>query len=535
MAFTIPHRVARIFERARISLNGNGPGRILHLIYISFVLPPLIKLLAIYARSYRHLHHLGQALIANREIQRLQKQENGLQNSGASQNFRVLADIDQDGFFLFHSKALEDFPQTSPEKFLNRKRFKLQLVDVRGELCICKEFSGNKLKFLNEVKALRHLHRAGLPVPSIKYVDFDNLTITFSYIPGTVLRETLASRGALLRDRDVDSNLAFAILSSREKRLKRIEEGKKFLSQVVTQSFIEKIFGVMERIHQEGFILNDIKYGNIIIEKTSKQPYFIDFDAAFQYPNTGGLVMRLLKDMDRKLMNLHFDTDYPTYDQLREKIKNRKLPAPQKWYAPAYFGYGLKIGRLWDIDIGDGRWHYILKKTLPDVSGKRVLDLGSNNSFNAIQMLRHGAKEVIGIELDSEHIAQGRFLKETFEWADGKPYNFRYVQANMGDLPSLNLGQFDLVTAFCCIYYLNDQAISKLIKYLSTITEILILQCNTCTNIGRSNDYTYQKASVDYTMKALKANGFNNCHLIAPTGYKRPIVIGKKLEQYPVK
>ena len=37
---------------------------------------------------------------------------------------------------------------------------------------------------------------------------------------------------------------------------------------------------------------------------------------------------------------------------------------------------------------GEGRWRYILEHNLPPQDGRRVLDLGANNVFNALMMLR---------------------------------------------------------------------------------------------------------------------------------------------------
>ena len=70
--------------------------------------------------------------------------------------------------------------------------------------------------------------------------------------------------------------------------------------------------------------------------------------------------------------------------------------------------------------------------------------------------------------------------------------------------------------------------IEKLINHLNEITDILVLQCNTATDIGRTDNYTYEKASINYALKILKENGFPNIQVINPFKYNRPLVIGRK-------
>ena len=186
----------------------------------------------------------------------------------------------------------------------------------------------------------------------------------------------------------------------------------------------------------------------------------------------------------------------------------------------------MKIGSIWDRNVGYGRWHKILKHNLPLLSGKRILDMGCNNSFNSIQMLRSGAREVIGIEMENKFIYQGNFVKAVFDWVDNTYYNFRYIQSNMKEIPTMNLGRFDIVLALCSIYYLDDDFISHFIKYISTITDTFVLQCNIATK--RNNPSTYKKASIEYTVEALRCNGFPVVKVIAPSKFSRPLVIGSK-------
>ena len=65
-------------------------------------------------------------------------------------------------------------------------------------------------------------------------------------------------------------------------------------------------------------------------------------------------------------------------------------------------------------------------------------------------------------------------------------------------------------------------------KYINSISDIFLLQCNIAKNIGRSDQHTYEKASIQYTVNILKKNGFPVIKVMKPFKYTRPIVIGKK-------
>ena len=439
----------------------------------------------------------------------------------------VIAKIDQDGFILSYFGAIRNSSVVSDKNFLERNKFTLKLVALNGNVGVKKDYRGNKLAFVKEINTLHNLRIIGCNVPSIMDVDFENLTLTISYILGPVLREKLANRGAVLRDSDVVDSPDFAHLDPKRSWLRRIQEGKRFLYDVVDSQFVECLVEEVRKIHRLGFIWNDIKYGNVIIEEKTGDPYLIDFDRTDHFPRMSKSLFRVLRDREMELFNLHFDTKKYTYDRMKKEIElNRK----NKVYAPVYFGAGLRIGDLWKNHVGYGRWHYILKRNLPSLSGKRILDLGANNALNSIQMLRIGAREVVAIEQNEESIKQSRFIKMGFEWIDNRRYNLKIIHANMKDIVEMDQGRFDLVLALCSLYYLDDNSITNLVQYISTITDVFIVQCNIQMNIKRSDPHTYEKASIDYNLQLIKNNGFPYIRLIAPYRYSRPLLIAKKVK-----
>jgi len=261
----------------------------------------------------------------------------------------VIANIDQDGFYLSRFGPIDGVPCISQENFLPRKRLPIDLVAVDGLVGIKKNYRGQtadvsagsskqrkarlqnyKLLFLREIEALHFLTKAGCFVPALMDVDFNNFSLTFSYIPGKVLREELASSGAMLRDRDVDENIQFNQLSPEARNLKRIEEGRKYLRQKVNEEFIDTLFDQVRKIHAAGFRINDVKYGNIIIEKKTGNPYLIDFESSENLDGLGQHLSGLLFDDDIRKFNLLFGTDKPTYQHASRMNPKQGLHPQQK-------------------------------------------------------------------------------------------------------------------------------------------------------------------------------------------------------------
>jgi hypothetical protein len=117
-------------------------------------------------------------------------------------------------------------------------------------------------------------------------------------------------------------------------------------------------------------------------------------------------------------------------------------------------------------------------------------------------------------------------LKAAFEWLDNRSYDFRCIEASFADLPRLNLGRFDVVTALCALYYLGEHEMRDIVAYIRTITDLFVLQCNTDQLIDRAREETYRKASIEFAIEVLEQARFAKIEVIAPSGYSRPLVIG---------
>ena len=436
-----------------------------------------------------------------------------------------IADIDQDGFFTRQGQPVADLPAPpedgSPQA---RRRFALTLTTHDGLLAVRKDFRGDRVAFVREVEAADALQRAGVNVPAVLDLDIGAATVTFDFIPGEVVREKLAVVGVRLRDRDATDHPR-GPLGRRRLRNMRIADGRRVATDVLGARGVQQILSEIELVHRAGVILHDVKYGNIVLAHETGEPFLLDFEHARSYPDWGKLTNRVLRDTDLLKFNQLFGPSALTERRVRAMARNNVLGPV---YAPILLEGGIRFGAIWNTDVGDARWRYLLGRNLPLLPGARILDLGANNGFNAIQMLRSGAREVVAVELTTEAIEQGRQVARLFEWSDNTTYNLRWIHANMTAAPTFELGTFDFVTALCSIYYLEDDDIASVIRYGSSISDTFVLQCNLDRRIARSDPTTFEKASLDYAEKVLAANGFPSLTTIAPPGYSRPLVIGRR-------
>ena len=295
---------------------------------------------------------------------------------------------------------------------LPETRFYVDIVATAEYWGLRKRYRGKREVFLRELNALHRLGRLGLRVPAILDIDFDGPSLVTSYVGGG----SLDPRSAPM---------------------------------------VELLAADMRQIHRAGMILGDIRSDMFVIG-VDQRPWWVNFETTEDYSGLSWDRLRFLADADVDQFNNVFGAALPTYESLRRRLQSNSEPELEYWYSPAYLGAGLRTGPLWNLGAGWGRWEYLLSRTLPDPVGQRILDLGADNGHNGLEMLRAGASTVVGMEMNSERVAQGRFLKDAWEWCDGTTYEYVLFLADMRDAPRMGLGSFDVVTAFCSMYYLSE-------------------------------------------------------------------------------
>ena len=394
----------------------------------------------------------------------------------------VIGSIDQEGRFFGFFGKLPFVKNVDKKNFTKRIRYDLDVVLIKKKILIRKGFRGDKEHFTLEWQALERLQSVN-GVPDLYKVDINAHALYINFVPGDILR-TVPSHNLSL-----------------------------------------ELEGLLNKIHSMGVAGIGIKPGNIIIDARSKLPYFIDFEDAKVYKNTSDFIFLLCRNEDRKRFNRAFKRSIITEESARKKLKEQGLKLGG-WHAPIDFGNGLTAGRFYSTDRGMGRWEFFNKDIVgPLVSGKRVLDLGSNNGVMPIMMLRSGAKEVTGIEIMPQYVESARLVHNIFEWRDMKKYNFNVYNYSMQEILYKDFGNFDVVTAFCSLYHLTRSDMAKFINKISKIAPVIVLQANTHSH-KRDKDLS-EKASVLFLERLLKDSGFETVNTYTSQGFTRPILVGK--------
>lgn len=345
-------------------------------------------------------------------------------------------------------------------------------------------FRAERGRFVQVLEGLLDLAQAGCPVPPVISVDWDSNEITLGAV---------AEAGSIAE-------------------AARIEEA-------------------LLAIHRAGYVLDQVEVDSIAATDGG-QVVVTGLDNLLPLAGLSKDMSVYLRDLDRDAFNRLFGTKLLTASYLRRRdsapvtVDDTQGDAGDSAYASIIVRDDVHWGSIWNTDVGTARWNYILKDHLPIPKGGSVLDLGSNVGLNPIQMLRHGAASAVGIEYDENKVRNAQILKAAFEWLDNRSYDFRCIHGSFADLPSLGLGRFDLVTALCALYYLSEQEMRDIVAFIRTITDVLVLQCNTDRLIDRADEETYKKASIEFAVEVLEQARFAKIEVIAPSGYSRPLVIG---------
>jgi 2-polyprenyl-3-methyl-5-hydroxy-6-metoxy-1,4-benzoquinol methylase len=121
----------------------------------------------------------------------------------------------------------------------------------------------------------------------------------------------------------------------------------------------------------------------------------------------------------------------------------REIAALEPWLqGPFLLAGNLVIPGVWSID---GRWAW-LEQNVPDVTGKRVLDVGTNAGYDAFMFKLKGAAEVVACE-PYEFIEQARFLESIYH------SGVDFQQIGWRDLDPAVHGRFDLVHCHGVLYH----------------------------------------------------------------------------------
>ncbi len=101
-----------------------------------------------------------------------------------------------------------------------------------------------------------------------------------------------------------------------------------------------------------------------------------------------------------------------------------------------------------------------IKKLLPDVKGKRVLDLGCGYGDNCSEFARGGAKRVVGVDLSEKMLEIAR--------SENCDKRIEFLRMDISDIDRLD-GKFDLIFSALVFHYVED--FESLVKKLYDILD----------------------------------------------------------------
>jgi len=139
-----------------------------------------------------------------------------------------------------------------------------------------------------------------------------------------------------------------------------------------------------------------------------------------------------------------------------------------------------------------------LMSALPDLTGRKVLDLGCNAGLHSMHSRWRGAKSVLGIDIEQERIDQANLVKSLFAGLGYRANNIEFQRMNIMENLEV-LDGIDTVLACCMLYHLGP--VDKLKEALrNSKVDYFFLQCNTVRGekIGKKNKPghpNYEKAN----------------------------------------
>lgn len=276
---------------------------------------------------------------------------------------------------------------------------------------------------------------------------------------------------------------------------------------------------LMDRAHAAG-ITGVGRSFRAVVRGTDGQLHFAD-RSGFRKHRPGSVRFVAARDEDRRLFNRIFGAMLLTESGARQALRQHKERVPEGYreYAPIDFGGGLTVGQIASTDSGTGRWEFFNGPIVgPLVAGKRVLDLGSNNGSLPLMMLRAGAREVVAVEFTPEIADFARLNARILSWRDMRPYQIDVVTGDMRVFLTTDLGVFDVVTAFCSLYYLPEPDMAEIVRKAASMRAVLILQANEAID-------NLPAKTLDLH-RLMRDNGYSEIAVHTPDGFARPLLVG---------
>jgi tRNA (mo5U34)-methyltransferase len=156
-------------------------------------------------------------------------------------------------------------------------------------------------------------------------------------------------------------------------------------------------------------------------------------------------------------------------DVLDSDRTGERIKALGPWF------HNMNLNGVWtapDHPLGDYpaiKWSRFSAAIPADLSGKSVLDIGCNGGFYSIEMKRRGARRVVGIDHDSDYLAQARFA------ADVLQLDIEFRQLSVFDVALLG-ERFDIVIFMGVLYHLRHPLLALDLIRAHVAGDMLVFQ-----------------------------------------------------------
>ena len=156
----------------------------------------------------------------------------------------------------------------------------------------------------------------------------------------------------------------------------------------------------------------------------------------------------------------------------REEILT-ELVRLQPWFHRIALGGGLytKTESVMGepVDHPAKPWETIGKCLPEDLTGKTVLDVGCNAGFYSIEAKRRGARRVLGVDGQRQHVRQAVFVRKALG------LDIEYRRMNIYELTRRRVGEFDITLALGLVYHLKHLVLA--LENLYEVTrELLVVE-----------------------------------------------------------
>lgn len=182
----------------------------------------------------------------------------------------------------------------------------------------------------------------------------------------------------------------------------------------------------------------------------------------------------------------------PAGQSLSPEQISRRIEELGQWFQNMNLGGVMTAPQHFLGDYPAVKWNRFAHAVPQDLTGKTVLDIGCNAGFYSMEMKRRGAARVVGIDFDSNYLAQARFA------ADVSGFDIEFIQMSVYDVASLH-ERFDVVIFMGVLYHLRHPLLALDLIHEHAAKDIMIFQSMQRGNQSvatLSEDYPFSETAI---------------------------------------